>query len=291
MIRKVTLGIVALVVVFAVGVIFYSTYLRRIKLSETGPPVDKTREARVLTSFFGLDALPAQSLMLYWRAIGKNGMPVVFSQEVDPSTLDNSDFEVTARNGEKFDVEFVTLKPANDEFELRTVLLIGEYGTYPDSPPETLTIIGDLLSRSGPNYRGQSVNVIPLPDGPTISYAEYFVIDDNYPYVPRGAGCDCPKEETVQAVRTVWAGGVRALNGKELGDDELASFNVTIVQGNDTILANPFMLADLGDNDNNIDLCLKEQGIPILVEADANIAMDPRDDPNPATRMTVMSRW
>ena len=105
-------------------------------------------------------------------------MPVVFSQEVDPETLDHSDFMVTTSDGEDIEVEFVTLKPANEEFELRTVLLVGEYGTYPDNPPVRMTIVGDLISRSGQNYKGQSVDVIPLPDGPTISYAEHFVIDD-----------------------------------------------------------------------------------------------------------------
>lgn len=291
MARRILLGVVLVFVTLIVAVIIYSTYVRRIKLSETTPPIDKTREARVLTSFFGLDALPLSSLMLTLNGVGKNGMPVVFSQEVDPETLDHSDFMVTTSNGENIEVEFVTLKPANEEFELRTVLLVGEYGTYPDNPPVRMTIVGDLMSRSGQNYKGQSVDVIPLPDGPTISYAEHLIIDDEYPYVPRGSGCDCPKDETAMVVRTVWAGGVRAMNGKELGDNELSSFTVTMVQGSDTIQVNPFKLADLRDNDNNIDLCLKETGVPILVEAEANIAIDPRDDPNPATSMAVKSRW
>jgi hypothetical protein len=188
-------------------------------------------------------------------------------------------------------VEFVTLKPANKEYELRTVLFIGEYGNYPENPPDSVKIIGDLLSRSGQNYKGQSVKVIPLPEGPIISYAEYFTFDDDYPYVKRGIGCDCPREETAMVVRTVWAGGVRALDGSELGEDETDDFKVTMVRGADTLIVRPYMLADLSDNDNNIDLCLKETGIPILVEVNENVAIDPRGDANPVTVSEVFSRW
>ncbi len=279
-------------IILLVGVFyFYSSYVRRIRLSETIPEIDKTREARVLTAFFGLDDMPIQGLPLYWKVVGKNGMPLVFSQEIDPSTLDNTDFEVTTADGTVFEVEFVTLKPANEEFELRTVLFIGEYGSHPENPPVSVKIVGDLLSRSGQNFKGQTADVIPLPEGPTISYAEYFTFDEGYPYVKRGGGCDCPREETALVVRAVWAGGVRAVNGEELGDNELKAFQVTIVRGTDTIQVHPYKLADLGDNDNNIDLCLKEEGIPILVEAEAGIAIDPRGDVNPETRMEVISRW
>ena len=259
MIKRTLYIVLTAIIVLLVGTLLYSSYFRRIKLSDSVPEIDKVREAKVLTAFFGLDAMPYQSLLLYRKAMGKNGIPLVFSQEVDPATLDHTDFEVITKNGERFDVEFVTLKPAEEEFELRTVLFIGEYGSHPDNPPETVRIVGDLLSRSGQNYKGQSVKVIPLPEGPIISYAEFFVIDDDYPYVKSGSGCDCPREETEMVVRAVWAGGVRAINGKELGDNELEAFQVSLVRETDTIKVSPYKLADLRDNDNNIDLCLKEK--------------------------------
>ena len=291
MIKRILYIVFAGIIILVATAFIYSSYFRRIKLSDSIPEIDKFREAKVLTAFFGLDELPLQAILLYPKALEKNGMPVVFSQEVDPATLDNTDFEVTTKNGEKFEVEFVTLKPANEEYELRTALLIGEYGNYPDNPPESVKIVGDLLSRSGKNYRGQRVNVIPLLEGPIISYAEYFTFDNNYPYVKRGSGCDCPREDTEMVVRTVWAGGVRAANGKELGDNELNAFQITMAIGMDTVQINPFKIADLRDGDNNIDLCLKEKGIPILVEAKAGIAIDPRDDANPQTQMEISSRW
>ena len=291
MIKK-ALYVLLIWIILLVGAFYvYGSYFRRIRLSKTIPEIDKTREARVLTAFFGLDDMPIQGIPLYWKVLGKNGMPLVFSQEIDPESLDNTDFEVTTANGSTYEVEFVTLKPANEEFELRTVLFIGEYGTHPDNPPVSVKIIGDLMSRSGQNYKGQSVNVIPLPEGPTISYAEYFTFDEDYPYVKRGGGCDCPREETAMVVRAVWSGGVRAVNGEELGDNELEAFQVTVIRGADTIKVQPYKLADLGDNDNNIDLCLKEKGVPVLVEAKAGIAIDPRGDVNPRTSMEIKSRW
>jgi hypothetical protein len=92
-------------------------------------------------------------------------------------------------------------------------------------------------------------------------------------------------------VKVVWAGGVRAVNGKELGDNELNAFEVTLVQGMDTLTVTPFQLADLSDNDNNIDLCLNENGTPIKLVVKENTAIDPRDDKNPRTEIEIVSRW
>lgn len=261
-------------------------------LSDIVPTIDKSREAKLLTAFFGLDnALPQQSRALYWGAPGKDGMPVVFSLEVNPNTLDAEDFEVTTQNGEALEVEAVTLLPAEEEFELRTVLLIGELGNALENPPISVNIVGDLMSRTGVNFKGKSVSVIPLKQGPVLSYAEHFTLSEDYPYLASGDGCDCPKVETTTVVKAVWAGGVRALTGDELGDDELDAFEVTLVQGTDTLVVHPYQLADLGDGDNNTDLCIKEAGIPIKVSVKANTAIDPRDDKNPYSEIEVKSRW
>jgi len=265
---------------------------REISLSESVPEIDKTREAKILTAFFGLDnGLTQRARGLYINAPGKDGMPLVFSLEVDPATLNETDFKVVTKNGKTFEVEAVTLLPAEEAFELRTALLIGEYGNHPDNPPVSVKIVGALMSRTGVNFKGQSAHVIPLEKGPILSYAEYFTIDESYPYVEKGAGCDCPKNETTTVVKAVWSGGVRAVNGEELGENELHNFKVTLVQGTDTLTVTPFQLADLGDNDNNTDLCLKESGIPISLSVKENTAIDPRDDKNPRTEIEVVSRW
>ncbi|MEL7535382.1 MAG: hypothetical protein AAFN10_29090 [Bacteroidota bacterium] len=265
---------------------------RKLYLSASVPEIDKTREARILTAFFGLDnGLTQRARIIYSKAAGKDGMPLVFSHELDPSTLDGADFAVRTQDGSIFEVEAASFLPANEEFELRTVLLIGEYGNHPDNPPVLVKVVGDLKARTGQNFQGDSITVIPLAEGPVLSYAEYFTIDEEYPYVAEGNGCDCPKDETKMVVKAVWSGGVRALNGEELGDNEKGDFTVGLIQGADTLRVSPFQLADLGDNENNIDLCLKESGIPIFVAVNANIAIDPNDDPNPKTQVNVVSRW
>jgi hypothetical protein len=263
----------------------------RVTESVQVPEVEKTREAKLLTAFFGLDnGLNLKALRISRKAYKKDGMPLVFSQELNPKTMQASDFEITTKSGSKHTPVAVSLLPANEAFELRTVLLIGEYGSA-KNPPVTVKIVGDLMSRSGKNFKGQSIKVIPLEEGPILSYAEYFTFDKDYPYVRKGRGCDCPKDKTKMVVKVVWAGGVRAVDKGQLGANELKDFEVTMVQGNDTLKVKPFQLADLKDNDNNIDLCLKETGVPIWVKVNANIAIDPRGDKNPQTQIKVVSRW
>ena len=261
-------------------------------LSDEIPPVDKTREAKILSVFFGLDnALPPRARLIWKGAPGKDGMPIVFSHEIDPTTLDASDFQVTTQKGEIRSIEHASYRPAVEAFELRTLLLIGDYGEYPDNEPAELEIVGELKTRDGQDLKGQKMTITPLLDGPFISYAEYFKIDDKYPYVEEGNGCDCPKSETQVVVRAVWAGGVRSKEGEEIGEAERKHFHVKLVAGQDTIEVNPFKIADLNDNENNIDLCIKEAGVPISVRADANIAIDPNGDLNPVTEIEVLSRW
>ena len=285
-------NIKASILIFAVSLVGCSILAPKIKESVSVPQIDKTREAKILTAFFGLDnGLTGRTRVIYRKAPGKDGMPLVFSHELDPKTIQGSDFEVTTAKGDVIVVEAASLQPANEEFELRTVLLIGEYGSYPDNQPVSVKIIDDLMSRTGHNYKGESIEVIPLEEGPILSYAEYFTFDEDYPYVKKGRGCDCPKDKTKMVVKAVWSGGVRATNGDELGANELDDFKVTIVKESDTLTVTPFQLADLSDNDNNIDLCLKEEGIPILLVVNGDIAIDPNDDKNPGTEIEILSRW
>lgn len=262
------------------------------KISKENPEINKTRKASLLSAFFGLDnTMPKKSIGIWSKAPGKDGMPLVFSHEIDPLTLNPNVFEITTVNGDHLRVAFVTYKPAIEEFELRTILLIGDFGNVPENIPKEVKIIGDLKTRDGQNLKGQQIDVTPLEDGPFISYAEYFSFEKNYPFKDKGKGCDCPKKETTTIIRTVWSGGVRATNGKELGERELTAFYITLIQNSDTIIIHPFHIADIDDNDNNIDLCIKENGIPILVEVKENIAIDPRGDKNSKNKMNIIGRW
>jgi hypothetical protein len=261
-------------------------------ISKKNPEANRDREARLISAFFGLDnAMPGKSRGLWWHAPGNDGMPLVFSHEIDPTSLDAKHFKITTSKGDELFVDFATYKPAVEAFELRTILLIGEFGDAPENEPVEVTIIGDLMTRDGQNLKGQKVRVTPLEDGPFISYAEYFYLDDNYPYKAKGRGCDCPKDETEVVIRTVWAGGIKSPDGLELGEKNLENFSVKLLQGKDTITVKPFMLADLNDNDNNVDLCIRSKGIPISVSVLEGSVIDPRGDLNPFTEIKVLSRW
>jgi hypothetical protein len=261
-------------------------------LSAINPPITKTRKATLLSAFFGLDnALPITASGIWKEAPGKDGMPLVFSHEIDPKTLDAADFLITTRDSSTRKVGFASFKPAVEAFELRTILLIGELGNAPNNEPVEVSIVGDLKSRDGQNLKGQKIAVTPLAEGPFLSYAEFFTLEDDYPHNSKKRGCDCPKNNTAVVVRTVWAGGVHALNGEELGEHDLHRFKVKLVYGADTTIVTPIKFADLNDNDNNIDLCIQQPGTPISVEVKANTAIDPRKDKNPKTGIKVVSRW
>jgi hypothetical protein len=49
----------------------------------------------------------------------------------------------------------------------------------------------------------------------------------------------------------------------------------------------PFALADLGDNDNYLHLCLDVDAPPLSVRAEAGILVDPRGDLNDDTSVVV----
>ena len=70
----------------------------------------------LLSAFFGLDnALPAPAnFRLCLGAAGRDGMPVVFSHEVDVQTLEPGDFRVTTASGAIGEVTCLTLAPADD---------------------------------------------------------------------------------------------------------------------------------------------------------------------------------
>jgi hypothetical protein len=245
--------------------------------------------ARLLTAFFGLDnALPIAAARLCVGAPGKDGMPVVLSHTIDPDTLQREDFRVITRSGVESTPTCVTLAPALDPGELRTVLLVGEFGGAAD-PPATVRVVGDILSdgaTGGPvNFRGTEVSVIPLEAGPTLVLAEV---------VPReewtgGRGSSCPNG-TQQVVRVTWTGGVRLPNGDEVGDAERTRYRVTIERrdGSRDVIV-PMALADLNDNDNNHRLCLNVTDTPLSVSFPAGHMVDPNRDLNPDTQVAVSS--
>lgn len=247
-----------------------------IDLTDTTPGASLPREsggrsAELLSAFFGLDnGLPRLASRAICRgAFGTDGMPVIFSTEIDPTTMQAGDFRVTTASGATGEMLCVTLLPATDGGELRTVLLVGEFGDAEADPPVSVEVVGHLHSIDGTlDFRGARVDVTPLASGPSLVMAE--VADPASQDMGLGQrrtdGDDCPSGGIMQAVRVVWAGGVTLENGDEPGDAERDLYRVTgrAADGTEREIT-PVALADLGDGDNNHLLCLDTADMPLSV--------------------------
>jgi hypothetical protein len=245
------------------------------------------QEAQLVSAFFGLDNdLPFGANRLCFGASGKDGMPVVFSHTLDPDTLQAEDFEVVTQSGDVRTPKCVTLRPAQDPGELRTVLLIGEFGDSPDNPPVSVKVVGDLLSDGAPpvNFNGTRTNVTPLAAGPSMVLAEA-VPESEWTRKTRSTSCP---NGIKQIIRVTWDGGVRRPDGEEPGDAERKLYQVTVKRADGSSdKITPVALAELEDRDNNHFLCLDTADTVVAVSFPAGHLVDPNKDLNPDTRITV----
>lgn len=252
------------------------------------------RRAALLSAFFGLDdALPPVANRVFCSgAAGQDGMPVVFSHEIDVETLQAGDFRIVSESGTVGEITCVTPAPADDVGESRTVLIIGQYGTAEDQPA-SVEIVGNLLSIDRQlNFRGARTTVIPLEEGPTLEWSE--VVPESQwdlgnlgTSFPGGGGDSCPLG-TKQVVRVTWAGGITKPGGAEIDDVERKAYQVTMAFGDeDETAVVPFAIGDLGDGDNNHELCLDRAGLPLRVDFPVGLLTDPREDLNPLTSIEV----
>lgn len=253
------------------------------------------RDAALISAFFGLDnGLPQRRTdrVACEGAGGADGMPVIFSHEVDIGTLEPGDIRVTTADGVKNPVTCLTLAPADDPGELRTALLAGYFGSA-DVEPVTVEVIGNVLSLDGTvNFKGARVAVTPLQAGPTIVWAEIvpeaqWELGGQSTSLPWGGGSRCPVG-TRQIVRVTWGGGITKPGGDDADDDERKLYRVTTVQANGTTSEiTPFALADLNDGDNNHLLCLDTPEAVTSVFFPAGYVTDPREDLNPDTSISL----
>lgn len=244
-------------------------------------------QGSLLSAFFGLDRslrITIATRQTCGANPGTDGMPVIFSSEVDASTLGPTDFRVKTTSGAIGDVRCATLQPADEPGELRTVLLIGQFGSVRDQPKQ-VEVVGDVLSRDGAiNFRGAATSVIPLEAGPTLILAETI---EPSAWTVGGRG-DCPGEGVKTIVRATWAGGVTRPDGGEIGTREHQMYRVSIRKPDGgTVSVAPVSVGDLHDNDNNHELCLDVAGMASTVFFPAGALRDPNGDLNPDTQVAV----
>ncbi len=254
------------------------------------------RDATLISAFYGLDsALPkrATDRVACQGGGGGDGMPVIFSHEVDIKTLEPGDFKITTTSGAVKTVTCLTLAPADDPGELRTALLAGEYGSAMDQPVK-VEVVGNVLSLDGVvNFKGASVAVTPLEAGPTMVWAEIvpqaqWELGRPATRLPWGGGERCPVG-TVQVVRVTWGGGITKPDGPDPADNKERELYKITIEGADGTTAGitPFALADLNDGDNNHLLCLDTTNKVKSVFFPAGYLTDPREDLNPDTTITL----
>jgi hypothetical protein len=258
-------------------------------VAEGAQQLSAEQSARPLSAFFGLDnKLPFGANVLCLGAGGEDGMPVVLSHTIEPDSLQAEDFLVVRQSGDANTPMCVTLRPAGDMDENRTVLLIGEFGNADDDPPVEVLIVDDVFSdatdRPQVNFRGTQVSVIPLDAGPEIILAA--AVSKDIWSLP-GRGTSCPTV-TKQVVRVTWTGGVRLPNREELGEAQRTLYKVSLTAADGSRSeVSPAALADLGDADNNHLLCLDTTTPATSVTFPAGHLVDPNGDLNADSKVMV----
>ena len=266
-------------------------------VSAPGSTMPRTRGGIVLSAFFGVDGgLPPVLRFLFCPfAPGMDGMPVIFSHELDVASVQAGDFRVVTQAGRVGSVACTTFLPAADDGELRTVLLAGDFGSAADQPV-SVEIAGNILSLDGSvNFKGERVGVVPLEDGPSLALAK------NRAGIPSGASerrGDAAALGRRQRLSRQAPGMRFASPGKAASPGRAGATPMTSVlqalsrwcspTPSDQRERAPTALADLGDGDNNHLLCFDVEGDPLEVRFPAGFLTDPRDDLNPETTAPVV---
>ena len=241
----------------------------------------------IVSAFFGLDnVLPG--LLCNQPGSQLDGMPVNFKFPLDVSSLSETDFEVVDRLGNIHTPNCVSLAPANENGENRSVLLLGEFGTAVTNPPVEVRVIGDLFTTdtiSGEsacseiiNLNGiTTTNVISLDDGPSLFFAQK--IDGNLNECNSGT----------QTIQVAWNGGITPYIS---GDAESDLYQYYVGYSNtsgDLTPHIPISIADINDNDNFHQLCFSTSDEIVKVSMMANTVEDPNHDPNLYSEIDVVS--
>lgn len=236
---------------------------------------------RILSAYHGLDPIPAIAMRLCGMApvSDQDGMPVIFSVQIDGSSISPSAFAVETSSGEIVTPLCATLRPALEPLEQRTVLLIGAF-SQGNAVPQRIEIVGELEDSEGNSLRGLEIKeVTPLAAGPSLVFAERFA--------PNTAGLDgeCPDTST-QAIQLTFEGGVTGPEGADLVEAQRTAISILLHNGT---TVHPDSLAD-DDPDNHVIACLTESSAAVSVSVEAGFFHDPGDDANPETRIDVISK-
>ena len=239
-------------------------------------------DRRILSAYHGLDPLPARATRLLCGMApvsDQDGMPVIFSAQINGDTLSPTAFAVEISSGERVTPLCVTLRPALEPLEQRTVLLIGPFSPE-DSLPVGVEIVEQLEDVDGNSLVGlRSEGVTALASGPSLVLAERFAPNTS------GLEGECPAD-TAQALQLTWEGGVTGPQGADLAEAQRTAISILLENGK---RVTPLSLGD-DDPDNHVIACLTETSLALSVSVEAGFFHDPGDDANPETDVEVISK-
>ena len=240
----------------------------------------------IVSGFFGLDnVLPG--LLCNQPGSLLDGMPVNFKFPLDVSSLSETDFEVIDRLGNIHTPTCVSLAPANENGENRTVLLLGEFGNAVTNPPVEVRVVGDLFTTdtiSGESACSEIINlngittsnVIPLDDGPSLFFAQR--IDGNLNECNSGT----------QTIQVAWNGGVTPYISGD-AESDLFQYYVGYSDSSGALTPHiPISISDINDNDNFHQLCFSTSDEIVKISMMANTVEDPNHDPNLYSEIDVI---
>jgi acetyl esterase/lipase len=190
-------------------------------------PHEGGTDLRILSAYHGLDPLPARATRLCGMApvSDQDGMPVIFSAQINGDTLSPTAFAVEISSGERVTPLCVTLRPALEPLEQRTVLLIGPFSPE-DSLPVGVEIVEQLEDVDGNSLVGlRGEEVTALASGPSLVLAERFAPNTS------GLEGECP-EQAAQAVMLTWQGGVTGPQGADLAEAQRTAISILLENGN-----------------------------------------------------------
>lgn len=257
--RILLLGVVCLL-----GCASRSSELRSEASPERATKTDAPEPVAILSAHLGMRAAPPLG--------GKDALPVVFSVEVDPTDLRPEQFVVVRRDGTRVLPSMATLAPANEADENRTVLLVGEFATD-EWGPTNVSVVGRLFSEDGRHLQGLGSEVLDESTPGTVVAAERVPVSER----------TCPG--SVSAIRTYWIDGLRGVESADLG-----RIRVGMGVGKDVTPAgfddHAVDAAEPGE-DNVLDLCVDQPGVPVRLTLDAGAFADPGKHPSAAVEIEI----
>ena len=152
---------------------------------------------RLVSAHFAHDAPPGRT--------AEDELLLVFSTEVDPSTLDADAFVVVLTNGDLSYPSRALLDPADEVDENRSVTLVGDFGDPEKNAPLAVRILGNVYGEDGNPLSDLDADIrgFATPD-------EMVWLEVVKPAEHRCVGAR-------QVVRTYWSDSLRAVDAEDLG--------------------------------------------------------------------------